>query len=180
MTDLQAMGWGPFFEDQWSVLARKGWLPARIAAEHRGRFQAWTASGPAEARLAGRLQRELRGEARPAVGDWVALRPDGTLATVERVLARRSAFVRRAVGERDAGQVVAANVDTILLVLDLEEADLNMRRAERFLAQLMESGARPVLVLNKSDVRDDGPALLEQVRRQCPNAGSHLVSARCG
>lgn len=179
MAELQAVGWGPFFEEHWRQGARPTWVRARIAAEHRGRFQTWTAEGTVEARLAGRLQRELRGEARPTVGDWVALRAEGGLATVERVLPRRSAFVRKAVGERDAGQVVAANVDSVLLVVDAA-AEFNPRRAERFLAQLFESGAQPVIVLNKADLAAKGEALLAEVRAQAGGVPAHLVSAKTG
>jgi len=180
MPELQTVGWGPFFEEQWKQAARPAWIPARIAAEHRGRFEAWTDSGKREARLAGRLQRTLRGEARPTVGDFVALRTDGaSLATVEHVLERRTVFVRRAVGERDAGQVVAANVDAVLLVLDVAD-ELNVRRVERFLAQLLESGAQPVLVLNKADLAERGDERLEQARRLRHGVAGHLVSARRG
>ncbi|MGC4114306.1 MAG: ribosome small subunit-dependent GTPase A [Myxococcales bacterium] len=180
MPELQAVGWGPFFEENFKQVARATFVPARIAAEHRGRFDTWTAEGEVEARLAGRLQRELRGELKPTVGDWVALRVGGGLATVEQVLPRRTAFVRRAVGERDEAQVVAANVDAVLLVCDVA-LDFNVRRVERFVAQLFESRAQPVLVLNKADLAPRGAELLAEMRRTLPNnVPVHLVSAKQG
>lgn len=179
MADLKAVGWGDFFAEAFARVAKKGWVPARIAAEHRGRFDTWTESGEVEARLAGRLQRELRGEARPTVGDWVCLRRDEALANLEHVLPRRSAFVRRAVGERDAAQVVAANVDTVFLVLDACE-EVNARRVERFLAQLFESGAPPVVVVNKSDLCAQAPQRAEELRGQARAVPVHVVSALSG
>ncbi len=179
MPELQAVGWDSFFEAHWSGVTRPEWTPGRIAAEHRGRFECWTAAGVREARLAGRLKRQLRGEERPSVGDWVGLRDEGNLATVEHVFPRRSAFVRKAAGDRDEAQVVAANVDTVFFVVDLAE-DFNVRRAERFLAQLFESGAQPVVILNKADLCETAQAKADELRTRARSAPVHVASAVAG
>jgi len=89
----------------------------------------------------------------PAIGDWVAvrLRDESPRPLILAVLPRRTAFVRRAAGDRAVAQVLAANIDTVFLVVGLD-ADFNLRRLERTLVLAWESGAEPVVVLNKADL----------------------------
>src|SRR4029450_744269 len=91
----------------------------------------------------------------PAVGDWVAVeRPvDGGDARIRAVLPRFTRFSRRAAGDPTEEQIVAANIDTVFLVSGLD-GDFNPRRIERYLVVAWESGATPVIVLNKADLID--------------------------
>src|SRR4051812_42934735 len=102
--DLAALGFGPFFERQLSTE-----VPARIAAEHRGAYEVWSASGAITASVAGRLRRELEASGPPGVGDWVAI--EGPV--IQRILDRRTVFTRAAAGRQSRLQVVAANVDLV-------------------------------------------------------------------
>ncbi|MBN2265287.1 MAG: ribosome small subunit-dependent GTPase A, partial [Candidatus Aminicenantes bacterium] len=104
----------------------------------------------------GRFRHQALGPADyPAVGDWAAVRPvEGGPALIEALLPRRGAFTRKAAGEAVEAQVVAANVDTVFLISGLD-GDFNVRRIERYLATAWSSGARPVIVLNKADLRPD-------------------------
>ncbi len=70
------------------------------------------------------------------------------------MLPRRTAFVRRAAGGRPDDQVIAANIDTVFVMTGLDH-DFNVRRAERYLAAVWESGASPVVLLNKADLCQD-------------------------
>jgi ribosome biogenesis GTPase len=90
------------------------------------------------------------------VGDWVAIaaRPEEGAATIHAVLPRKSRFSRKAVGGRTEEQMLAANVDTVLLVSGLDD-DFNVRRIERYLTLAWEGGANPVIVLNKADLCED-------------------------
>jgi ribosome biogenesis GTPase / thiamine phosphate phosphatase len=152
--NLEAFGWNPFFSDQFEPFARDGLAAGRVALEHRGAYRLWTESGEVEAEASGRLRHDARDRGElPAVGDWVAFRP-GATASVRAVLARRGAFARKVAGARAERQIVAANVDTVFLVTGLD-GDFNVRRIERYLTVAWESGARPVVVLNKADVCDD-------------------------
>jgi ribosome biogenesis GTPase len=88
----------------------------------------------------------------PTVGDWVAVRLDGDdLASIRHVLPRHSKFSRRGAGARAQEQVVAANIDTVFLMMGLDR-DFNPRRLERYLSVAAGSGATPVVLLNKADV----------------------------
>ncbi|MFM2106321.1 MAG: hypothetical protein RL338_1353 [Chloroflexota bacterium] len=160
-TDLGAWGW----DDRWAALwddagdATGGLLPARVDAQHRGRWRLATgAGGDVSATVSGRLRDAAEPGALPAVGDWVAYHPthrgDGVIGLV---LPRRTAFLRRAPGSAIAAQTIAANVDTILISTAIE-LDLNPRRLERYVAMAHESGAEPVVVLTKADLVDAGAA----------------------
>lgn len=131
--------------------------PARVVVEHRDRYELVTATGVVVAELAGPLRRLAKDPlAKPAVGDWVLL-GTGRNARIEAVLPRRTAFVRKAAGRRARPQVVAANVD-VVLVVTAAGADVNTRRLERYAAAIAESGARPVVVLTKVDLEGEADA----------------------
>lgn len=176
MYDLSTLGFGPFFEAQ---LIHGESIPARIAAEHRGGYKVWAAAGAGLARLAGRLSRDLEGEALPGVGDWVTLRSvpgEDTVAVIDGVLGRHTVFLRGAAGRETRGQVIAANVDIVFIVCGLD-ADYNVRRIERYLARVWASGATPAVLLNKGDLCDDIDARVDEVARSCLGVPVHVVSA---
>jgi ribosome biogenesis GTPase / thiamine phosphate phosphatase len=78
-------------------------------------------------------------------------------------------------------QVVAANVDVVFLVAGLD-GDFNLRRIERYVTAIWESGAQPVVVLNKADVRDGDalPALVAEVEAVAMGVPVVALSARAG
>ncbi|CAN5164027.1 hypothetical protein BH09ACT13_BH09ACT13_01280 [soil metagenome] len=91
----------------------------------------------------------------PAVGDWVAIcDAPGDRAAIEAVLPRRTKFSRKTPWLKAEEHILAANVDTVLLVTGLDE-DFNPRRLERYLTAAWDSGADPVVVLTKLDLLDD-------------------------
>src|SRR4051812_44528355 len=153
VTDLSALGWTP---DRAADLPA-GSVPARVSRVDRGRLSVLTAEGEARVHPGAALYDDA-GLSGPAVGDWVAVR--GELAVA--VLPRTSAFVRTVAGRTSAAQVVAANLDTVLVV-DSLAADARLRRVERYLAVAWSSGATPVVVLTKADLCDDVAAALAQV-----------------
>ena len=157
MHSLDALGWDPFFDQQVTGDERARWTPARVVWEGRGRYRLSTGDAEWLGHLAGRMRHSAGSRADlPAVGDWViaALLPGERRATIHRRLARRSQFSRAAAGRSTDEQVVAANIDTVLLVTSLNR-DFNPRRIERYLALTWESGARPIVVLNKADLCAD-------------------------
>jgi len=119
---------------------------------------------------AGRMRHHAdNAAALPTVGDWVAFqhKPGEELASIRHVLPRRSRFSRRSAGTRAVEQVVAANVDTVLLMMGLD-SDFNLRRLERYLAVAFSSGAAPVIVLNKADVCAELPIRRAEVAALAP------------
>jgi ribosome biogenesis GTPase len=151
---LQSLGWTPAFARAFQDLNRPDLVPARVVREERERYVVQGEDEARPATLAGRLRHEAARRADlPAVGDWVAVRVNDadsvSTAGVVSVLPRASAFVRRAAGEADQEQVVAANVDTVFLLTGLD-GDFNVRRIERYVAAGWDSGATPVVLLTKS------------------------------
>jgi ribosome biogenesis GTPase len=179
---LDSFGWGPFFAEAFVPYHNEGLVPGRVTREHRGLFRVQAEEGELVAELAGRLRHEARGRADlPAVGDWVALRrpAQGLRATIQAVLPRRSRFARKAAGDELDAQVAAANVDTVFLVTGLDR-DYNLRRIERYLVLAWESGARPVVLLNKADLSADADDARREVEAVAPGAPVHVISAREG
>lgn len=180
---LRPLGFDAFFEAGRAAAGAADLITARVCAAHRDAFDLMTApDAPVlHARLPGAWRRDHGPEDLPTVGDWVLCEPPvagqaGDFSVVRHLLPRRSLFVRRAAGPREAPQTVAANVDTVLLVSGLD-GDLNPRRLHRYLAQLHDSGARAVLVLNKADdaaVAALGHAQVAELAARWP---VHAVSA---
>jgi ribosome biogenesis GTPase / thiamine phosphate phosphatase len=179
--DMTALGWSPSRAEEFEPYAADGLVPARVAAQHRGGYVVYAESGEHRAEVAGRLRHAAFAPSDfPAVGDWVALdcQAGADTARIHAVLARATSFSRKAAGG-EAEQVVAANVDVVLLVSAFGE-DLNMRRLERYLAAGWESGAQPVIVLNKSDLADDLAVDLAQVEGIAFGVPVHAVSCLDG
>jgi ribosome biogenesis GTPase / thiamine phosphate phosphatase len=155
--ELEALGWDAFFADPFEEYEAQGLVPARIAVAHHGAYSLLAARGPLGGLAAGAL------EERPVVGDWVAadVVPGERKAVIRAVLPRRTAFVRKEAWRRAVAQVVVSNVDVVFLVCGLD-GDFNARRLERYLTAAWESGARPVIVLTKSDLAGDLSACVDE------------------
>lgn len=175
---LESLGWNARLAAAAHSSLEAGLVPMRVAREDRDRYTVLEPSGERPAVLAGRFrQSTLSRIERPAVGDWVLVRADGDgIVTIASVLPRASVFLRKVAGENTEPQVVAANVETVFLVCGLD-GDFNPRRIERYVASAWESGARPVVVLNKADVAEDRDARLAEAVAVCPGVDVLAVSA---
>ncbi|GAC1638710.1 MAG: ribosome small subunit-dependent GTPase A [Candidatus Acidiferrum sp.] len=155
MVSLQELGWCDFFEKQWQLKKIEDLVRARISEENRGLYKIISESGERWAELRGKLRHEaVSREMLPAVGDWVLAEEHGERSIIHSMFERRSKFSRKVAGKKIDEQIVAANVDTVLLVTSLNR-EFNQRRIERYLTLAWESGARPIVVLNKSDLCED-------------------------
>jgi ribosome biogenesis GTPase / thiamine phosphate phosphatase len=176
---LEKYGWNDRFAAAFAEIAAAGRIPARVVLEHTHIYRVAIEDGETLARVSGRLRHRagIRSEF-PAVGDWVALEPvaDGD-ARIHALLPRVSRFSRRAAGDATEEQVVAANIDVVFLVGGLDR-DFNPRRLERYLVVAWESGATPVILLNKADLVDAPEQYADQVRAIAPGVDVHALSAR--
>ncbi|HTI38612.1 MAG TPA: ribosome small subunit-dependent GTPase A [Vicinamibacterales bacterium] len=161
---LDDLGWSPQFAAAFEEYRSKGWVPARVSLEHTHIYRVLMPDGEHLARVSGRLRHHAsRRSDFPAVGDWVAVeQADDRDVRVHAVLPRKAKFSRRAAGDVTEEQIVAANVDVVLLVSGLD-FDFNPRRIERYLLTAWDSGASPVVVLNKADLVDDVTPFVEEV-----------------
>ncbi len=165
MSDITALGWDDTRAEQFEPHADAGLTPGRVAVQHRGAYDVLTELG--ELRVRRRrapLRRASSPADLPAVGDWVAVaaRPDEQGGTIQAVLPRSTKFSRKTAWQAAEEQVLAANVDVVLIVTSINE-DINLRRLERYLTLAWESGAKPVFVLTKADLADDVDAAVTEV-----------------
>ncbi len=133
------------------------YLPGRVSCRQKTVWDVLVDGGSVTTGISGALKKLGRF---PAVGDFVVLlhQPEAGTDTIVGILPRKSVFTRGTSGREGADQVIAANIDTIFIVTAAGQ-DMNARRIERYLAIAHASGAKPVIVVNKSDLAGD-PGLL--------------------
>jgi ribosome biogenesis GTPase len=175
--DLKDLGWDDGWSKAFAPFAADQLVPARVAIEFNYLYRVFAASGELQVQHSGKLRHEA--ETLSAVGDWVAVRPSAgeDTGTIEAILPRRSKFSRKVAGELTEEQIVAANIDTVFLVMGLD-GDYNPRRLERYLLLAYESGASPVVILNKSDVAEHLAEDMDEIRAQTVGIPVHAISAK--
>jgi len=178
---IEQFGWSDALSHDFAPHAAQGHIAGRVTVQHRGLYTVATNFGGLSAQLSGRLMSEAEEGGYPAVGDWVALvpRPEEGKATIQAVLPRRTAFLRKAADSVQATQVVAANVDVAFLVASMN-ADFSARRLERYLASAWQSGAQPVVVLTKADLCLDAERIVAEAEAAAIGAPVLAVSAVTG
>ncbi|WP_334162015.1 ribosome small subunit-dependent GTPase A [Phenylobacterium sp.] len=161
---IEHYGWSDTLRQDFQPFAAQGFAPGRVIVQQRDLYRLVTEAGELEGRLSGRFRLDAEAGGHPVAGDWVAadLRPQEGQATIRALMPRSTAFVRWASGPVGGRQVVAANVDVALLAASLN-ADLSLRRLERYLATAYESGAEPVIVLTKADACEDVAGAVAEV-----------------
>lgn len=162
------------------IASENGLTLARVVSQHRSLYELVTDTGIVPAEVSGRYRHEAARPADyPAVGDFVLATPantEGGQTLIQRLLPRKSVFLRRAAGSDAYTQVVAANIDVAFLCMSLNE-NYNVSRLERYLAVAWESGARPVVVLTKADLCADPASAFAEVSAIAAGADVLLTSA---
>lgn len=180
---IQDLGWNEYFAALWQSEERCNCAAARVISQQRGFWSVAGEFGEVSAESSGRLR--LSAEQGlcdwPAVGDWVAaeIYPDESKAIIQNVLPRRSKFSRKEAGKRVAEQVLATNVDKAIVVGALDD-DFNLRRIERYVTQCWDSGANPILVLNKSDASERAREFAAKIQDVAIDVPVFVLSARTG
>lgn len=173
---LKNFGWSEHFAQHFQTYSEPGLEAGRVVLQQQRQYAVRTTTGELNAEIAGRLLHLSGAGDLPAVGDWVVVsRPSNQTAIIHAVLPRRTKLSRKAAGRQAKEQVVAANVDTIFLVMGLD-GDFNLRRLERLLVTAWESVARPVVVLNKADLVDDAGDRRRAVEAVAPGVDVLLTS----
>jgi ribosome biogenesis GTPase / thiamine phosphate phosphatase len=142
---LAALGWDEGWASALADLSDPTLLPARVSRVDRGVCSVMTGTDVVRAVAERRME--------VAVGDWVAIGAGpatGDRPRIVSVLPRRCVFRRAADTKGHGQQIVAANIDTLLLC-DALDGRLSLRHLERYLALAWHSGATPVVLITKSD-----------------------------
>ncbi|MET8011693.1 ribosome small subunit-dependent GTPase A [Streptomyces sp. NPDC005271] len=194
---LAPYGWDEGWEAEFAPYAEQGFLPGRVVRVDRGQCDVVTPTGVVRADTEFVVPRDPMKVV--CTGDWVAVDPEGSDPQyVRTLLPRRTAFVRSTSSKRSEGQVLATNIDYVVICVSLA-AELDLGRIERFLALAMscssgeallhksalswESGAQPVVVLTKADlVPDPGTLghLVSDVETAAPGVRVLPVSSAAG
>ena len=157
---LKQLGWTEEYTQAFSKYSGP-YVPGRVACRQKTVWDVFIDGGSVTAGISGALRKLGRF---PAVGDFVVLlhQPDAGSTTIVDILPQKSVFTRGTSGKRGTDQVIAANIDTVFIVTAAGH-DMNARRIERYLAIAHASGAKPVIVINKSDLADDPAMLTEEI-----------------
>lgn len=194
---LAAYGWDEGWAAEFAPYAAQGLVPGRVVRVDRGQCDVATPAGVIRADTEFVVPRDPMKVV--CTGDWVAVDPEGGDPRYARtILPRRTAFVRSTSSKRSEGQVLATNIDHIIICVSLA-VELDLGRIERFLALAMssssgdallrksadswESGAQPLVVLTKSDLVPDATGLsylVEDVETTAPGVQVLPVSATTG
>jgi ribosome biogenesis GTPase len=180
--NLEDLGWNSYFQTLNLQYRNDRLIPARVSFQGRGIYRLISEKGELRAGLAGALRyASPDSEGMPVCGDWVLADDPGSgnRTVIRLLLPRRTSFSRKQAGTAMVTQVVASNIDTVCLVSGLD-FDFNPRRIERYLSVAWESGARPVIVLNKADACPEAAARLAEAESLAPGVPVLAVSARDG
>ncbi|SCE33615.1 ribosome biogenesis GTPase [Streptomyces sp. DvalAA-14] len=171
-------GWDDVWEAEFVPYAAQGLVPGRVVRVDRNKCDVFTADGIVRADTA--LVMPSDPMKIVCTGDWAALDAAGADPRfVRKLLPRRTAFVRSTSSKRSEGQVLAANLDHVVVCVSLG-AELELGRLERFLSLAWESGAQPVVALTKADVVPDTTHLLADTEAAAPGVEVVVVSAADG
>ena len=184
---LKSLGWSEFFRQEFQSLELgTGLTPARVSRNSKHIYHVICEEGKFVARVSGAFRHQAKESSDyPSVGDWVAIKinPDGLEAEIRVLLPRRTVFSRQAVSasgteSKSYEQIVAANVDVAFLVAALDGGrGFNLRRMERYLTLTRNSGADPVILLNKADLSSELDSELDQAKSISAGAPVHAISA---
>lgn len=173
------LGWNSFFEQSFEQYKNQNYVAMRIIRENRGKYIACNETGEFLCEITGkfRFDNESRNNF-PIVGDWVvtSVVPNERKAMISSVLPRKSMFSRKVSGEITEEQPIAANIDTVFIITGLD-LNYNLRRIERFLSIVVDSGALPVIFLNKSDLCPEYEKRKSEVEAIAKGVDVHTISA---
>ncbi len=150
--NLDLLGWSSERAPSFATFEAQGLHLGRVALQHKHGYTLYTQFGEIAAKVSGKLRHQaMSGADLPCVGDWVVIDPEGQTAIIHYILPRRTQFSRKVAGTKTDVQLIATNIDRVFLLCGLDH-DFNLRRIERYLVMIWESGAKPVIVLNKVDL----------------------------
>lgn len=195
--DLKNIGWDSFFENHLEQIMKNikydyKFLVGRVSAVHSNLCQVLTEGGEMTAQVSGKVRDNINNEligtggdfldaGFPAVGDWVVMIYDQqhNSGIIRMVLPRKTKFSRNAAGATSQEQVIASNIDFAFIVAALN-ADFNPSRIERYLVTAWNSGATPVILLNKADLCAEVDAKIAEMENTAVGVQIHAISAAKG
>lgn len=171
---LAALGWDDWFEEQSRASCDPAGGVGRVAAVDRDQLLLLNEAGAFRAKLSGRyMYQSVSSTELPCVGDWVCLEKSSVdqSGMVHGVLARKTSLRRKAAGESVEFQMIAANIDVVIVVQSCHY-DFNLKRLERYMVMARDGGATPCVLLTKTDLVE--PAVVAALVAQIGSVGSDI------
>lgn len=179
--ELKKLGFNAFFEKHLENCRLENLSIGRICAEYKENYKLFCNHGELKAVVSGKFRNNCKSrEDFPAVGDWVLFNGvneinEGNKAIIQEICQRKSKFSRKVAGQQTQEQIIASNVDFAFIVCALNY-DFNLRRIERYLSLIWQSGATPVVVLTKTDLCDNKEEKIAQVESVAFGVDIHSIS----
>lgn len=180
--ELNKLGFNAFHKKHFEECQFENVLLGRICSEHKSGYKLYSQKGELTAVVSGKFRNNSKAkEDFPAVGDWVIFEPVGgeNKAIIQSVLPRKSKFSRKVAGKETQEQIIASNIDVAFVVCALNY-DFNLRRIERYLSLIWQSGAVPVVVLTKTDLCADVQNKINEVTNIAFGVDIHAISNLSG
>ncbi len=177
--NLEKWGLTSHFKEKTKYLVEQGLHIGRIVKENRHLYEIETEQGRLSGKVSGHFDYTAVNRADyPTIGDWVAIKIDQNTAVIEKLIDRKSAFSRKRAGKEIEEQIIAANIDYIFLVFALEGGrNYSEGAVERFLTRAWDSGASPIIILNKSDLCENTADFICKTESIAAGTPIHLTSA---
>lgn len=177
---LEEFGYSEWFDRQVDPQTEKNFSVVRVTAVHKGESEVSDGEHTYVAKMTGRMRHRAKSKLDyPTVGDWVLVRDlkSEDFGRIERVLERRSELKRKSTGRSTRFQLIAANIDTAFIMQTLGPG-YNLKRLERYLVMVNESGIEPVVLLSKSDLLEPNELAkrLAEVRERLSDVKTHAFS----
>ncbi len=154
----------------------------RIINRNRDKYQLVYNGNIFEAVITGKLfYNSLENSQLPVTGDWVLFEIKQNLAIVKQLLPRITVISRKVAGTTTEEQAISANIDIVGIVFSLDGGrNYNSRTLERYLTIAWNSGAKPLVILNKADLSDAPEAIKAEAKYVAPGAEVIITSAESG
>lgn len=188
---LNKLGWNDHFENQFQEYKHQGFIPARVIIQQSNNYVLCYEGEYINAELSGKFRyHAYLKKDYPAVGDWVVVQihQNHEKAIIQALLERQSYLARKlpiAGGRRiqdgmigggsTEEQIIASNVDMVFIVVGLDD-NFNLQRIERYLTITYNSGASPVIILNKTDICNCVDEYIEEIRKITKTVPIHPIS----
>ncbi|MBI3124347.1 MAG: ribosome small subunit-dependent GTPase A [Ignavibacteriales bacterium] len=161
MNDIEKLGFDKWFQDKIETPKSDYFQIVRVISVNKNSFVVSDGRNDIYAELTGKfLFNSDSSLDLPTVGDWVyaqlfvqkdSLGDDDSLAIIHEIFPRKSLLKRKTSGKKIEYQLIAANIDTAIIMQSLD-SNFNLRRLERYLVMINESNITPVIFLSKSDL----------------------------
>jgi ribosome biogenesis GTPase / thiamine phosphate phosphatase len=190
---MNILGWDSFFESHFkNHFKENGYYPGRVIKKNSENYTILTGYGYIQGKISGKFRYKMNvSKDFPTVGDWVVFetKENSNFVSIQAVLPRRSCFSRKQPisggrkikngiieGGSTEEQVIAANIDKVFIVSGLDR-NFDIRRIERYITLTYNSGADPIIVLNKVDVCNRLEVYIEMVKSIALNIPILAISA---